>query len=132
MTENNQAPVDRLLKKGQEILTQVYGAEAAAPIVALADSPYVGETVRHLFAEIWDRPGLSIRDRRLLVLGATAMLGRSDLVETQVKGALLAGELDREQLEEACLHLAFYTGWGKATETWKGIQAALAATPTGG
>ena len=95
--------------------------------MSLAASPFVGATVKHLFGEVWDRPGLSIRDRRLLVLGATVMLGRTDLVETQVKGALRAGDMDAEQLEEAVLQLAFYTGWGNATAMWHGVQAALKA-----
>lgn len=115
------------LARGEEVLKKVYGPEGAGPIVSLASSPFVGETVKNLFGEVWDRPGLSIRDRRLLVLGATAMLGRADLVETQVKGALLGGDMDAEQLEEAVLQLAFYTGWGNATAMWQGVQAALKA-----
>jgi 4-carboxymuconolactone decarboxylase len=118
---------DKLLAKGAEVLTRIYGPDGAAPVVAMADSPFVSETVTNLFGQVWDRPGLSIRDRRLLVLGATAMLGRADLVETQVKGALLGGDMDAEQLEEAVLQLAFYTGWGNATAMWQGVQAALKA-----
>lgn len=115
------------LARGEEVLKKVYGPDGAGPIMSMTGSPFVGETVKNLFGEIWDRPGLSIRDRRLLVLGATAMLGRPDLVETQVKGALLGGDMDAEQLEEAVLQLAFYTGWGNATAMWQGVQAALKA-----
>jgi 4-carboxymuconolactone decarboxylase len=113
------------LAHGEEVLNKIYGPGGAGPIMSLTDSPFVGETVKNLFGEVWDRPGLSVRDRRLLVLGATAMLGRPDLVETQVKGALLGGDMDAEQLEEAVLQLAFYTGWGNATAMWHGVQAAL-------
>jgi len=125
--EKQQSDEAKRLARGEEVLKKIYGADGAGPIMSLAGSPFVGETVKHLFGEVWDRPGLSIRDRRLLVLGATAMLGRSDLVETQVKGALRAGDMDAEQLEEAVLQLAFYTGWGNGTAMWQGVQAALKA-----
>ena len=125
--DEQQSDEAQRLARREEVLKKIYGADGAGPIVSLAASPFVGETVKHLFGEVWDRPGLSIRDRRLLVLGATVMLGRTDLVETQVKGALRAGDMDAEQLEEAVLQLAFYTGWGNATAMWHGVQAALKA-----
>ena len=87
----------------------------------------LGETVDQLFGAIWNRPGLSVRDRRLLVLGATAMLGKPELVEAQARGALLNEELTEAQLEEAVLQLAYYVGWGNATSTWQGVQAAKAS-----
>src|SRR5690554_3395241 len=122
MSDNQET--DALLAKGLEMMDKVYGPGVAEMVTATAHLPFPGETVRHQFAEIWSRPGLSIRDRRLLVFGATAMLGRSDLIEIQVLGALRNGELDDEQLEEVALHLAYYAGWGNATAVWRGIQAA--------
>jgi 4-carboxymuconolactone decarboxylase len=59
------------------------------------------------------------------------MLGRADLIEQQVAGALLNKELSAEQLEEAVLHLWFYTGAGNATAVWRGVQAALKAQAGG-
>lgn len=111
--------------KGIEALKTIYGEQSAAYIAAAPSSPYVDETVEHLFADVWSRPGLSLRDRRLLVLGATAMLGRADLVEIQVKGGLLNGDFDKEQLEEATLQLAYYVGWGNSSAVSAGISAAL-------
>ena len=111
--------------KGAEALTEIYGAEAAAYIVSEAGPPYVDETIDRLFGEVWSRPGLSLRDRRLLVLGATAMLGRADLVEFQVKGGLLNGDFDKEQMDEATLQLAYYVGWGNASAFTRGVTAAL-------
>jgi alkylhydroperoxidase/carboxymuconolactone decarboxylase family protein YurZ len=88
--------------------------------------PYTGETVRHLFADVWARPELSVRDRRLLVIGATAALGRADLMQIQVRGALANRELTTDQLNEVILHLAFYVGWGNATAVHRGVAAAIA------
>jgi 4-carboxymuconolactone decarboxylase len=83
------------------------------------------KTVDHLFGEVWSRPGLSIRDRRLLVIGATAALGRADLIEIQVRGALANGELSAEELREAVLQLQYYVGWGNGTALNNGVEAAL-------
>lgn len=115
---------DESLTVGLAMMDAVYGPGISEMTKAVADSPFPGETVRHLFGEIWNRPGLSIRDRRLLVIGATAMLGRADLMEVQIRGAILNGELSDEELEEIPLQLAFYSGWGNTTAVWNGIQAA--------
>jgi 3-hydroxyisobutyrate dehydrogenase-like beta-hydroxyacid dehydrogenase/alkylhydroperoxidase/carboxymuconolactone decarboxylase family protein YurZ len=115
-------------QRGLEMMDRVYGpgfsrtmTEAGNPL------PLTEQTVQHLFAEIWNRPGLSIRDRRLLVIGATAALGRADLIQIQVQGALANHELTAEQLREVVLHLAYYVGWGNATAVQRGVAAALEA-----
>jgi 4-carboxymuconolactone decarboxylase len=112
-------------RRGLEVMEKVYGPSIKTMMEPLRDVPFPSKTAEILFGEIWNRPQLSIRDRRLLVIGATAMLGRADLIEQQVAGALLNKELTAEQLEEAVLHLWFYTGAGNATAVWRGIQAAL-------
>lgn len=111
-------------ERGLAMLDAVYGPGASAMMQDSLGEPFTATTVDALFADVWSRPHLSIRDRRLLVLGATAMLGRPDLIEVQVRGALLNGELNDDQLRELVLHLAYYTGWGNATALHKGIEAA--------
>lgn len=113
---------------GLDTINRVYGPGFSAKLEPAAGAPFVAETIDHLFADIWNRPELSVRDRRLLVLGATAMLGRPELVEAQARGALINKELTEVQLEEAALQLAYYVGWGNATATWQGIQAAKTST----
>lgn len=114
-------------RRGLEIMGQVYGPTAKSMMEPLRDAPFPSKTAEILFGQIWSRPQLSIRDRRLLVIGATAMLGRADLIEQQVAGALLNNELTAEQLEEAVLHLWFYAGAGNTTAVWRGVRAALEA-----
>ena len=128
-TTDKQATAAERRAKGAEKLKEIYGPEAAAYIVSEAGTPYVDETIDRLFGEVWDRPGLSLRDRRLLVLGATAMLGRADLVEFQVRGGLQNGDFDKEQMDEATLQLAYYVGWGNSSAFTKGVSAALATVP---
>jgi 4-carboxymuconolactone decarboxylase len=109
---------------GRKTMDAVYGEGFSA---ALPDdtTPMLTDTVDHLFGEIWSRPGLSIRDRRLLVIGATAALGRADLIEIQARGALLNEELSPGELREAVLQLHYYVGWGNGTQLNNGIEAAL-------
>lgn len=111
---------------GLKTMDAVYGPGFAE---SLPDdrTPMLEKTVDHLFGEIWSRPGLSIRDRRLLVLGATAALGRADLVEIQVRGALANDELSAGELREAVLQLQYYVGWGNGTQLNNGVEAALRA-----
>ena len=80
--------------------------------------------VEHLVAELWNRPGLSTRDRRLLVLGVIAGQGRSELAEAQFAEALKNGELTREELGEVIVQLAYYAGWPKTTSISRGARAA--------
>ncbi|MBV7706915.1 carboxymuconolactone decarboxylase family protein [Nocardia nova] len=112
-------------ERGLAVMDAVYG-EGFSQNMPGDSTPFTDTTTEHLFGEVWARPGLSIRDRRLLVLGATAALGRPDLIRIQVGGALAARELTPAQLREAALQLAYYVGWGNATATHQGIEAALA------
>jgi 3-hydroxyisobutyrate dehydrogenase-like beta-hydroxyacid dehydrogenase/alkylhydroperoxidase/carboxymuconolactone decarboxylase family protein YurZ len=112
-------------RRGLAMMDQVYGPGFGETMPEQLD-PYTGETVRHLFADVWARPELSVRDRRLLVIGATAALGRADLMQIQVRGALANRELTTDQLNEVILHLAFYVGWGNATAVHRGVAAAIA------
>ena len=54
-------------------------------------------------------------------------MDRADLIEVQVRGALLNGEIEPEQIDEIILHLAYYVGWPKVAAIQKGAYAALAS-----
>lgn len=98
-------------RKGLDMMSKVYGWE-------MADGPgeHFAHTADHLFAEVWSRPGLSIRDRRLLLLGALAASGQVDVAEIQAGSALGNGELTPEQLDEIALFLCYYVGWPLGTK----------------
>jgi 4-carboxymuconolactone decarboxylase len=49
---------------------------------------FFGLTVGHLFAEIWNRPGLSFRDGRLPLIGLLVGGGLDDVVPLQLGAAL--------------------------------------------
>lgn len=98
-------------RHGLAMMSEAYGFE-------MSDGPgdYFAETADHLFGRIWARPGLSHRDRRLLLLGALTAQGDSDVADIQVGAALGNGELSPEELEEIVLFLCYYAGWPNGTK----------------
>ncbi|MDX3853401.1 NAD(P)-binding domain-containing protein [Streptomyces sp. AK02-01A] len=109
---------------GLEMMDQVYGPGFSTAVQGSGD-PFTDETVDYLFAQVWGREGLSVRDRRLLTLGVAATVGRAELIQIIANGGLVNDELTPDQLREAVLHLAVYTGWCKATATHAGVTAAI-------
>lgn len=69
-----------------------------------------------LFGDLWSNETLSIRDRRLLLLGAIAAQGEEMTFTIQAESAYRRGELDSAQLEEAVLFLTQYVGYPRASK----------------
>lgn len=63
-----------------------------------------------LYADVWERPGLSKRDRSLITVSALVALYRQDQLRSHL-GLANRNGLTREELSEAITHLAFYAGW---------------------
>src|ERR1700744_5622627 len=73
--------------------------------------PFFDLTVDHLFGDIWTRPGLSMRDKRIMTLAAGTATGSRDLAEIQINPALLNGELNEAELKEMAVFLTHYLGF---------------------
>jgi 4-carboxymuconolactone decarboxylase len=97
---------DELRRKGLDKMKEVYGWE-------MPDLPgdYFALTVDHLFADIWSRPGLSMRDKRLITLSVVTALGLSDLAEIQVTAALGNDEMTEAELREMAIFITHYVGF---------------------
>jgi 4-carboxymuconolactone decarboxylase len=68
---------------------------------------------RVLFGEVWERPGLSKRDRSLITCATLIALGRERQLVGHLNRALDNG-LSKNELSEVMTHLAFYAGWPAA------------------
>jgi 4-carboxymuconolactone decarboxylase len=99
--------MDELRKKGLEKMNEVYSWE----MPNIEGDPYFDLTVDHLFGTIWTRPGLSMRDKRLMTLAVVTALGEQGLAEVQVNAALANGELSEEELKEMAIFLTHYVGF---------------------
>jgi len=98
--------MDELRRKGLEKMNEVYAWE-------MPDMPgeFFALTVDHLFGTIWTRPGLSMRDKRIMTLSVVTALGLQDLSEVQVNAALQNEELTDEELREMAIFLTHYVGF---------------------
>jgi 4-carboxymuconolactone decarboxylase len=71
----------------------------------------LSETV--LYGDVWERPGLSKRDRSLITVAALTAMVRADQLPGHIERALANG-VTREEIGELITHLAFYAGWPAA------------------
>ncbi|HEX7782422.1 MAG TPA: carboxymuconolactone decarboxylase family protein [Sphingobium sp.] len=76
-----------------------------------------------LFGDVWERPGLSPRDRSLVTITSLISLYRTNELPFHLKKALDNG-LTRDEIIETITHLAFYAGWPPAMSA---LQAARQA-----
>lgn len=98
--------MDELRRKGLAKMNEVYAWE-------MSDMPgdFFALTVDHLFGDIWSRPGLSMRDKRIMTLSVVTALGLPDLAEIQVNAALENGEMTSDELREMALFITHYVGF---------------------
>ena len=65
---------------------------------------------RYAWGEIWTRPGLDPRARRILVLGTLVALGRFEEFRMHARAALNEGGFSEDDLKEIVLQQAIYCG----------------------
>src|SRR5215470_308806 len=70
-------------------------------------------TEKVLFGDVWERPGLSKRDRSLITIAALVALNRRDQLPAHFERGMGNG-ITREEIAETITHLAFYSGWPTA------------------
>ncbi len=101
---------DDVRGRGKALMRQVYGWDFE-PTKA-----FEVQTVDHLFGEIWAEGKLSVRDRRLVLIGLAAGGGLEDVAALQLDAAMTLGELDAEDLRTLVVFLAHYAGWPRAAK----------------
>jgi len=77
---------------------------------------------RHAWNDIWNRPGLPAKTRRMLVLSTTMALGCWEEFELHVRAALQATDESRlaeDELKEVLLQNAIYAGVPTANTAFK-------------
>jgi 4-carboxymuconolactone decarboxylase len=107
--------------RGLERMGEVYSFEVSD---GLGD--FFGYTVEHLFGDIWEREGLSLRDRRLLLIGLMVAEGLDGTLGIQLESALAKGDLSAEDLREIVIFLTHYAGWPKGAGFNSMVETAIA------
>jgi 4-carboxymuconolactone decarboxylase len=87
---------------------------------------FLDATTDHLFADVWARAGLGVRERRLVTLTVLACLGNEPTLRLHLGAALKSGDLTDAELDELVLHVAHYAGWPCAAVA-SGVLRALRA-----
>lgn len=92
------------MQSSQQTAQQAFG-DIAPKLAQLSDSV--------LFDDVWQRPGLSPRERSLITVAALVALNRMEQLPFHLHLAERHG-VSIEQLAELITHLAFYAGWPAA------------------
>ncbi|NUP00518.1 MAG: carboxymuconolactone decarboxylase family protein [Nonomuraea sp.] len=83
------------------------------PAMETVDS--FGMTAERQFADLWSRTVLSVRERRLLLLGLLVGQGLDDLTRAELDTALRTGDLSESELREVVVFLTHYAGWTRGS-----------------
>jgi 4-carboxymuconolactone decarboxylase len=86
------------------------------------DDLLMSATVDFVCGEVYSRPGLSMRDRRLIAITILAAQGLPAAVTVHVRAALANEEWDAESLEEVALLLAAFVGLPQADVLARAVQ----------
>ena len=117
---NKSASFQRGLKTRREVLGDKYVDASLnnATEFSFAMQKLVTE---YCWDEVWNRPGLSRRDRSLLNLGMISILNRQHELKAHVRGALNNG-LKKEEITEIFLQVAIYAGVPAAIDSFRTAQ----------
>ena len=85
-------------------------AQAARDAVRTVAPALIEYTESVLYGDLWERPGLSPRDRSLVTISALVATGQVAQITFHLSKAMDNG-LTKAQASEVLTHLAFYTGW---------------------
>lgn len=86
-------------------------AHAANRAKARSFAPKLAELAETLvFGDIWERPGLSKRDRSLITMAAMVAMGRHKQLRTHMHLGIENG-ITKDEIAELITHLAFYAGF---------------------
>jgi 4-carboxymuconolactone decarboxylase len=97
--------------------------KSVAPATLQDFAPKLVElTNQVLFGDVWERPGLSPRDRSLVTVATLAALYRTEQLGFHLSKAL-ENDLTVDELVEAITHLAFYAGWPNAMTAINQLKA---------
>ncbi len=108
---------------GEEKIKDVYAGDVIVPPEGY---PFTDVMLKTLFAEVWTRETLSMRDKRILLLGMIAAQGEADTFKIQAKAGVKRGELSAEEIRELHLFIAQYCGYPKAAALVGPMETAIA------
>lgn len=114
---------------GKDVMNTLRGGKVDAAAVVAATEERLGSlgsfVVDFALAEVWTRPGLSRRDRSLVVITILATLNQLNQLRAHVQGGINHG-LQRSEIEEICVQLSAYAGFPRAIDAMTTAHSAIA------
>jgi 4-carboxymuconolactone decarboxylase len=112
------------------------GAEVFADInlvpAPTAETPYRHAGILNfVFGHVWQRPGLTRRERRLITVAAVAIDDSPMPLTSHVTSALHSGDITKEEMDELVLQFSVYYGFAKGEALADMVEKAWAAKPAG-
>lgn len=102
---------EQRLQGGEECFRQINCIPFAPP----RDNPYTGAGILNfVFGEMWLRPGLGMKERRLITVACVAFQDAEIPVMSHVYAALKSGDISFDEMDELALQFAAYYGCAKA------------------
>lgn len=80
---------------------------------------------RYAWDEVWNRPRIPHKARRMIVIGTMVALGRWEEFQLHVRAALQSGDLDADDVKEILLQQAIYCGVPAANTAFKEARAVI-------
>ena len=79
------------------------------------DSPYFyAGILNYVFGHVWLRPGLTVRERRLVTIPCVGVSDAANPIWSHVTSALGSGDVSYEEMLELILHVSAYAGAPRA------------------
>ena len=124
MSTNQQDDFDRGLKNRRAVLGDAWVDKTLSNRSAF-NSEFQEMITRHAWNDVWGRPGLDHRTRRLLVIATTVALGRWEEFRLHVRAGLEQGGFTRDELKETLMQSAIYAGVPAANTAFAEAAAIL-------
>jgi 4-carboxymuconolactone decarboxylase len=91
------------------------------------DTPYRHAGILNfVFGHVWQRPGLSRRERRIVTLACVALDDAPTPLQSHVTSALHSGDIAKEEMDEIVLHFSVYYGFAKGEALRQTVEVAWA------
>jgi 4-carboxymuconolactone decarboxylase len=95
-----------------------------------AETPYRHAGILNfVFGHVWQRPGLTRRERRIITVACVAIDDSPVPLRTHVTSALHSGDITKEEMDEIVLQFAAYYGFAKGDALDQAVEAAWSTRP---
>jgi 4-carboxymuconolactone decarboxylase len=119
---------DRGMKTRRKVLGDEWVDRAEKTKTAF-NAEFQSLITRYAWDEIWNRPGIERKVRRMIVIAQMVALGRWEEFQLHVGAAIRSGDLSEDDLKEILLQSAVYCGVPAANTAFKEARAAIDAVP---